>query len=297
MLHKLLLGRQPRFVAGLLGLAVAVAACADGTGPSKDPLSPSFNETTVPPARSIVCKVGPAGSYKFTASRSETSLVTDGWSGTLLLANPFVVQAGTCVEFFEGGPTADQVWVREVELPAGVSLVKIVVELLGGDCALDEKYCPVSYTNIDQVKRDVHFAAKYRFTFYNEGEEPPPPPPPPPTGADGCTPGYWKQPQHFGNWTTFSTTDRWNTVFGRNLFQNNRTLLSALDTGGGGKNRFGRHSTAALLNAANGSVAYGMTTAQVIAAVQAAVDAGTYDQLSDRFEDLNERGCPLGRAP
>jgi uncharacterized repeat protein (TIGR01451 family) len=123
------------------------------------------------------------------------------------------------------------------------------------------------------------------------------------TGTGGCTPGYWKQKQHFGSWVgyvpTGTTASTYNAVFGVNLFGSNVTLLQALSTGGGGINRFGRHSTAALLNAANSGVDYGMSVAGVIAAVQAAVASGDFsmiDKLADEFEDRNERNCSLGRA-
>lgn len=123
----------------------------------------------------------------------------------------------------------------------------------------------------------------------------------PPPSFQGCTPGYWKQTQHFGAWVGYVPTgvnaSRYNTVFGVNLFPADPTLLQALGTGGGGARRLGRHSTAALLNAASGAVAYGMTPAQVIAAVQQAVASGDYDTAASMFEALNERGCPLGRAP
>ncbi|MEX2284717.1 MAG: hypothetical protein WEE89_19670 [Gemmatimonadota bacterium] len=122
----------------------------------------------------------------------------------------------------------------------------------------------------------------------------------PPTGFQGCTPGYWKQKQHFGSWTlpyvpTGVSASKYNTVFGVSLFSANTTLLQALGMGGGGASRLGRHSTAALLNSANSDVNYGMTPAQVIAAVQAAVASGDYDSASEVFEELNERQCPLGR--
>jgi hypothetical protein len=32
--------------------------------------------------------------------------------------------------------------------------------------------------------------------------------------CEGCTPGYWKVCQHFGNWTGYSTSDTFNSVFG-----------------------------------------------------------------------------------
>lgn len=122
----------------------------------------------------------------------------------------------------------------------------------------------------------------------------------PPPSYQGCTPGYWKQTQHFGSWVGYIPTGPgasvYNSVFGVNLFPPSMTLLQALEQGGGGAGRLGRHSTAALLNAANGGVAYGMTPAQVIAAVQNAVATGDYDAAAGRFEWMNERGCPLGAA-
>lgn len=115
---------------------------------------------------------------------------------------------------------------------------------------------------------------------------------------EGCTPGYWKQKHHFGSWIGYIPTSRYNAVFGVNLFSNSTTLLDALSTGGGDKARFGRHSTAALLSAANNHVNYGMTAAEVIAAVKQAVSKGSaaMDKLADELERRNESGCPLGRS-
>jgi len=105
-------------------------------------------------------------------------------------------------------------------------------------------------------------------------------------GGEGCTPGYWKQPHHFDSWVGYTQNQDFDTVFGVNFFNPNRTLLVALQTGGGGLNRLGRHGTAALLNAEpNSGVDYPYTTAEVIALVQAG-DA-------DALEEANELGCPL----
>ena len=116
-------------------------------------------------------------------------------------------------------------------------------------------------------------------------------------GLEGCTPGYWKQKQHFDNWGSYVPTGAgaslYNTVFGVNLFSANTTLLQALSTGGGGIYRFGRHSVAALLSAQSSGVDYGMTAAGVIAAVQHAVATGNFDAAADEFERRNERQCPL----
>lgn len=124
-----------------------------------------------------------------------------------------------------------------------------------------------------------------------------PPPPPPPPGTQGCTPGYWKQTQHFDSWKVYQPTDSFNAVFGlTGPFANSLTLLDALNQGGGGIYALGRHAVAALLDTANGGVAYGYTTAQVIAMTQAAYTSGDADQIlatKDLFAAQNEKGCPL----
>jgi hypothetical protein len=129
----------------------------------------------------------------------------------------------------------------------------------------------------------------YTITFTNNVASPPP------GGNSGCTPGYWKQPQHFDSWTApYDPTDSFNTTFGigTNWFPNSLTLLGALQQGGGGANALGRHATAALLNAAKGF--YPLSVQQVIDRVQAAY-AGTADieATKDQFERYNELGCPL----
>jgi hypothetical protein len=110
--------------------------------------------------------------------------------------------------------------------------------------------------------------------------------------GEGCTPGYWKQEQHFDSWMGYAPTDYYDDVFGVGP---HITLLAALESGGGGQDALLRHSVAALLNSA-GDVAYGMSDAQIIAAVQAAYATGTKDAFNaakDVFEELNERYCPL----
>jgi hypothetical protein len=117
-------------------------------------------------------------------------------------------------------------------------------------------------------------------------------PAPPPTGLEGCTPGYWKQDQHFDSWPApYNPNTLFNTVFD-NAFPG-KTLLQVASQGGGGLNALGRHTVAALLSARSSGVNYGMTAAQVIAAFNAAFPGGDYETLHLRFAALNERGCPL----
>jgi hypothetical protein len=239
----------------------------------------------------LVCKVvAPvSGVYNFTVTAVDNGFGTVPAGGAFTLeyfaANPFppscayawrsVVRA----DGQEGGGT-----VTVTELPPVDQQVDSIV-ILG---ATGQRLDVVTGTNEVTVTADFH--AGKTLKVYNGIKRTPPPPP---TGIAGCTPGYWKQKHHFDSWVGYGQSDNFNAVFGRNFFSGGRTLLKALSTGGGGKDRFGRHATAALLSTANGGVQYGMTTAQVISAVQAAIDNGTYDKLSDVFEKMNERGCPL----
>lgn len=115
---------------------------------------------------------------------------------------------------------------------------------------------------------------------------------PPPPGTDGCTPGYWKQPQHVDSWVGYATTDSFDTVFGVDA-TGDLTLLEALNANGGGENALMRHATAALLNAASAGVNYPHTVAEVIAEVQTAYASGNFELSKDFFEAKNEAFCPL----
>jgi cysteine-rich repeat protein len=116
-----------------------------------------------------------------------------------------------------------------------------------------------------------------------------------PGGGEGCTPGYWKQPHHFGSWVCYATSDLFDDVFGVDA-PGDKTLLETLWTGGGKEHALGRHAVAALLNASNPDVSFMYTTAEVIAIVQEAYATGEYNAAKDMLAEQNEMGCPLGRA-
>ena len=122
-------------------------------------------------------------------------------------------------------------------------------------------------------------------------------PPPPPTGFQGCTPGYWKQDQHFDSWQGYATTDLFNTVFGvAGPLPNTLTLLDALNLGGGGINALARHAVAALLGSVHSEVEYGLSQADVLDQVKAAInsnDATTIEALKNQLDALNNKGCSL----
>jgi hypothetical protein len=132
---------------------------------------------------------------------------------------------------------------------------------------------------------------------------------------EGCTPGYWKQTQHFGSWVTYSPATLVQDVFALSAYYTNGildldgngeadTLLDALNYKGGSgttgalRNLL-RAGVAALLNAANPTVDYPLSEAQVIDQVNAAAatgDRNTILALASRLDQANNLGCPLGRA-
>ncbi|MGA9117560.1 MAG: SdrD B-like domain-containing protein [Bacteroidota bacterium] len=118
-----------------------------------------------------------------------------------------------------------------------------------------------------------------------------------PQGGEGCTPGYWKQSQHFSSWPApFTPGTPFSAVF-ENAFPG-RTLLQVLKLGGGGLNALGRHTVAALLNSASAGVSYTLTPSAVIAMFNGVYPGGgtAYETLKDVFEDYNEQGCPLSKG-
>lgn len=113
--------------------------------------------------------------------------------------------------------------------------------------------------------------------------------------GEGCTPGYWKQKQHFDSWTApYTPYKQFSSVFKNNAFPG-KTLLQVLKLRGGGLSALGRHSVAALLNAASSKVSYDLTVSEVIGQFNE-VYPGTksqYNTVKDIFADFNEQGCPL----
>lgn len=118
--------------------------------------------------------------------------------------------------------------------------------------------------------------------------------PTPPRDGQGCTPGYWKQEQHFFAWipTGYTQVDLYGIEFSVDDTKD-LELLQALKAGGGGEKALYRHATAALLNAASPDVAYYYSVAEVIQMVQDAYTSGNFEDFKDMLEDANEMGCPL----
>jgi hypothetical protein len=122
-------------------------------------------------------------------------------------------------------------------------------------------------------------------------------------GFEGCTPGFWKQDQHFDSWPSgYSPTDTVDSVFdlptSLSSFADD-TLVSALG-GGGGPGITGaaeillRAGVAAVLNAA--SVDYPLSEAAVISMVNTALASENRDTMlatAATLDNNNNLGCPL----
>jgi hypothetical protein len=134
---------------------------------------------------------------------------------------------------------------------------------------------------------------------------PTPSPSPSPTPAfQACTPGYWKQPQHFGSWVGYTQTDTLGSVFSNTGSYSGVTLLAALSFPGGpgldgARQILLRTAVAALLNST--SINYPLTTAEVISAANNALgsnDRATMLAVAAQGDAINNAfPCPLALNP
>ena len=126
-------------------------------------------------------------------------------------------------------------------------------------------------------------------------------------GGEGCTPGYWRQSQHFGNWPVgidYRVDQAFDGFCGSMDAALQRpesgnvcdlTLLQAVQLRGGGVNALMRHAAAAWLNAGS-TVDFYYAQSEVEDMTEAALMSGMYEATKDGLADANEAGCPLGRA-
>ena len=108
-------------------------------------------------------------------------------------------------------------------------------------------------------------------------------------GDEGCSQGYWKN--HLNSWdlTGYDRQDMYNVVFNVPYY---KSLLEALESGGGGENALGRQAVAALLNAAHPGIDYFYSKDEVIDMVQDAYDTGEFERAKDLLEE-HISPCPL----
>jgi hypothetical protein len=213
-----------------------------------------------------ICKFGTAASFQVSINGGAPTIVN--------LAD------GECRNVhLHGGAVQDIVTVTE-NVPAGFQLDKIEKTTLQGSTVTT-----VDITGTNTVSGGVDGDSGALFKFFNS-------PIPPPPGGEGCTPGYWKQAQHFDSWPSAYTPGQlFSSVF-EDAFPG-KTLLQVLQQGGGGLNALGRHTVAALLNAASSGVSYDLSESDVINAFNAVFPGGDYEGQKNIFAGFNEQGCPL----
>lgn len=121
-----------------------------------------------------------------------------------------------------------------------------------------------------------------------------------PAGActQGCTPGYWKRPEHFDSWVGYDPNETFVSVFPVAGFPDpDMTLLEALsakreDFRSGEEAALVRHAVAALLNATALDDFW-----QPERVIRKFRDAWKDPELTktwhEEFKTVNELGCPL----
>jgi hypothetical protein len=117
----------------------------------------------------------------------------------------------------------------------------------------------------------------------------------------GCTPGYWKQSEHFDSWPApYLPSTKFSAVFGdviavrtgATTWVTDPSLLQALKARGGSLDAAARHVVAALLNGASAGVEYNLSAAEVISLWDSTYP-GDVEDLKNRLAMYNEQGCPL----
>jgi hypothetical protein len=288
----------------MLAVTGTAVACSDvtdvpnGLHPQAAIDDPSDTFDGTDNTKAYVCVVSPvAGTYTYDIS----GVGVGGNPGPNISNDPADVAPGTCEEVATAGAgagflDADSVTADETAAPATAVLDSVIVE----DAKFSNQGAITTYIGSDFSSQGdpatgiIGNERATRITYYyslvpDEG------------GDEGCTPGYWKQEQHFDSWVGYTQNQTLESVFDvpDAYGLDSTTLLAALSLQGGpGVNGAARNlmraAVAALLNSTG--VDYTMTSAEVIAAVNAALASGDRDTMLALAADLdadNNLGCPL----
>lgn len=272
--------RSVAAIAGVLTLAACEAAndpAVNATGGTAFSLLPTGISNQPDGAANNeqfeVCKIGSDGSFSASAEDFNNS-------GAITNAT-FNVTKGTCVLAAAFDRYGADVTVEETGVPAGYQFDSVKVTVVGVGAKTYVQYTPKVE---EMVAGQLGGSRGVLAVYYNSQI--------PTGGGEGCTPGYWKQSQHFDSYPAgYDPYDLFDTYFD-NAFPG-KTLLGVLQLGGGGLNALGRHTVAALLNSASTGVDYDLTNSGVISAFNAAFASGNYETQKDIFAGFNEQGCPL----
>jgi hypothetical protein len=280
------MGRHSKQLAvGVFAAALALTACQGGDVANNSvPLfavqPPVAGNGVADNEQFELCKYGSSGSFDYTVTNyggaSKTNPTVNSSSITLA--------AGECQLIASFGGFGADVTVTETGAATGFHLDHVEVTTIAGATTTG----PVSSAGpsasgfisgtLGGGLRGVLAA------FFNVAD--------PPSGGEGCTPGYWKQSQHFDSWPAgYLPTDLFDTYFDDAFPGQN--LLFVLSQGGGGLAALGRHTVSALLNAASSGVDYDLSVSDVVNAFNAAFGSGNYEAQKNIFAGFNEQTCPL----
>ncbi len=270
-----------RAAAAIAGVA-ALAACEASNDPAGvNPSGMAYSVLPNWPANGQadveefeLCKQGSSATFDYSVFDRSTSTTT---TGSLTLND------GECRVIALFGDVGADVTVTETAPQAGYVFDSVAVTRVGVNAG---SYVQTTASVSEFVSGTNGGGLRGALAVYYNSPEPPPP-----GGGEGCTPGYWKQPQHFDSWTGYAPSDLFSSVF-EDAFPG-MTLLEVLSQGGGGLKALGRHTVAALLNTASAGVDYDMTTQGVIDAFNAVYPGGDYEGQKNIFAGYNELGCPL----
>lgn len=273
----------------LIGIAcstsdVPSAPNAQRVDAAEDLVGDRGNEFTIVPGVVNVCAFFPSSAGVGVAS---ASFVASGPSGENVIAGEqLLTPVPHCIEAWNAtGTSTVAISASLLGNSPGYELDRII--LTTGDGAGSESTTTLYDQTAGTVSVSNTIGGYIWFKFRDASI--------PEFGGEGCTPGYWKQRQHFDSWTApYTTSTLFSSVFA-DAFPG-KTLVQVLGLNGGGLNALGRHTVAALLSAASSGVDYDLTVAEVISAFNTAYASGdpaTISYQKNVLDMLNNQGCPL----
>ena len=264
--------------------ALALAACqggdvANNSGPQFAVQPPTTGNAVANHEEFELCKAGSSATFSYSVTNYSGAGKTGGTTNT----STITLAAGECkVLALFGGYGAD-VTVTETSAQTGFHLDHVETTVIAGGVTTGPTNSagPSASGFISGTLGGGLRGVLAKFVNVAN-----------PPGGEGCTPGYWKQDQHFDSWPAgYAPGDLFDTYF-EDAFPG-KSLLYVLNLGGGGLNALGRHTVAALLNAASGGVNYPYTVSEVISGFDGVFPNGDYEGQKNLFAVANELGCPL----
>lgn len=267
---------------GSVATLLSLGCSSDPATTPQEPARPSLavvnqaGDGQVDPEEFELCKYGSSATFDYT--------VVDHNNADAVSTGQVTLADGECRVLVLSGGFGSSVSVTE-QVPAGFLLDHVDVTSLANGVTNTTTQTSATVTGTASGAKSSPPSTGTLAQFYNVPEPPPP-------GGEGCTPGYWKQSQHFDSWPApYTPSTLFSAVF-EDAFPG-WTLLQVLQNGGGGLDALGRHTVAALLNAASSGVNYNLTVQGVIDGFNNVFPGGDYEGQKNIFAGFNEQGCPL----